>query len=123
MRTKITRALLSVCDKTGLEPLARALHEMGVELVSSSNTAAAIVAAGVPVTPLSDVTGVPEMLDHRVVTLHPRVHGGLLADLGKPEHLADLERHGIAPFELVVSNLYPFRERPGIETIDIGGPP
>jgi phosphoribosylaminoimidazolecarboxamide formyltransferase/IMP cyclohydrolase len=122
VRTKIRRALLSVSDKTGLEPLVRALHEMGVELVSSSNTAAAIVAAGVPVTALSDVTGFPEVLDHRVVTLHPRVHGGLLADLGNPAHVADLERHGIAPFELVVSNLYPFRDRPGIETIDIGGP-
>jgi phosphoribosylaminoimidazolecarboxamide formyltransferase/IMP cyclohydrolase len=122
VRTKIRRALLSVSDKTGLDSLARALHELGVELVSSSNTAAAIVAAGVPVTPLAEVTGFPEMLDHRVVTLHPRVHGGLLADLGKPEHVADLERHGIAPFELVVSNLYPFRERPDIETIDIGGP-
>jgi phosphoribosylaminoimidazolecarboxamide formyltransferase/IMP cyclohydrolase len=122
VRTTIKRALLSVWDKTGLEPLARTLHEFGVELVSSGGTAAAITAAGVPVTPLSEMTGTPEMLDHRVVTLHPRVHGGLLADLGKPEHLADLETHGIAPFELVVSNLYPFRERPGIETIDIGGP-
>jgi phosphoribosylaminoimidazolecarboxamide formyltransferase / IMP cyclohydrolase len=121
-RTKITRALLSVWDKTDLEPLVRTLHELGVELVSSGGTASAIEALGVPVTALADVTGVPEMLDHRVVTLHPRVHGGLLADLGKPEHLADLERHGITPFELVVSNLYPFRERPGIETIDIGGP-
>jgi phosphoribosylaminoimidazolecarboxamide formyltransferase/IMP cyclohydrolase len=122
VRTKIRRALLSVNDKTGLEPLARALHEMGVELVSSGGTAAAISNAGIPVTALSDVTGVPEMLDHRVVTLHPLVHGGLLADLGNPAHLADLERHGIAPYELVVSNLYPFRERPGIDTIDIGGP-
>ena len=122
MRTKLRRALLSVWDKGGLDEFARALHEMGVELVSSSNTAAAIVAAGVPVTPLSEVTGFPEILGHRVVTLHPRVHGGLLADLGNPAHLADLETHGIAPFELVVSNLYPFRDRPGIETIDIGGP-
>jgi phosphoribosylaminoimidazolecarboxamide formyltransferase/IMP cyclohydrolase len=121
-RTKITRALLSVWDKTELEPLVRVLHDLGVELVSSGGTAAAIEALGIPVTAVADVTGVPEMLDHRVVTLHPRVHGGLLADLGKPEHLADLERHGIQPFELVVSNLYPFRERPGIETIDIGGP-
>ena len=121
-RTKIRRALLSVWDKTGLEPLARELHGLGVELVSSGGTAAAIEAAGIPVTTVEAVTEVPEMLDHRVVTLHPRIHGGLLADLGKPEHLADLERHGIAPFELVVSNLYPFRERPGIETIDIGGP-
>ncbi|HEY5011088.1 MAG TPA: bifunctional phosphoribosylaminoimidazolecarboxamide formyltransferase/IMP cyclohydrolase [Acidimicrobiia bacterium] len=121
-RTKIRRALLSVWDKTGLEPLVRELHELGVELVSSGGTAAAIEAAGISVTTVEAVTEVPEMLDHRVVTLHPRIHGGLLADLGKPEHLADLERHGIAPFELVVSNLYPFRERPGIETIDIGGP-
>jgi phosphoribosylaminoimidazolecarboxamide formyltransferase/IMP cyclohydrolase len=121
-RTKIKRALLSVWDKTDLEPLVRTLHELGVELVSSSNTAAAIVALGPPVTPLSEVTGFPEILGHRVVTLHPRVHGGLLADLGNAEHLSDLEQHGIAPFELVVSNLYPFRERPGVETIDIGGP-
>jgi phosphoribosylaminoimidazolecarboxamide formyltransferase / IMP cyclohydrolase len=122
VRTKIRRALLSVSDKTGLEPLVRTLHELDVELISSGGTAAAIEAAGVPVTLVGDVTGVPEMLDHRVVTLHPLVHGGLLADLGNPAHLADLERHGIEPFQLVVSNLYPFRDRPGIETIDIGGP-
>jgi phosphoribosylaminoimidazolecarboxamide formyltransferase/IMP cyclohydrolase len=122
VRTKIRRALLSVSDKTGLEPLVRTLHELDVELISSGGTAAAIKAAGVPVTLVGDVTGVPEMLDHRVVTLHPLVHGGLLADLGNPAHLADLERHGIEPFQLVVSNLYPFRDRPGIETIDIGGP-
>ena len=122
MRVKIRRALLSVSDKTGIEALALALHELGVELISSSNTAAAIAAAGVPVTPISDVTGFPEILDHRVVTLNPRVHGGLLADLGNPEHVAELEPHDIAPIELVVSNLYPFRERPDIETIDIGGP-
>jgi phosphoribosylaminoimidazolecarboxamide formyltransferase/IMP cyclohydrolase len=122
VRTKVRRALLSVSDKTGLESLARALHELGVELVSSGGTASAIEAVGVPVTAVADVTGVPEMLDHRVVTLHPRVHGGILADLGNPAHRADLERHGIVPFELVVSNLYPFRDRPGIETIDIGGP-
>ena len=122
MRTKIRRALLSVSDKTGIEALALALHELGVELISSSNTAAAIAAAGVPVTPISEVTGFPEILSHRVVTLNPRVHGGLLADLGNPEHVAELEAHGIAPIELVVSNLYPFRARPDIETIDIGGP-
>ena len=73
-------------------------------------------------TPVADVTGVPEMLDHRVVTLHPKIHGGILADRGKESHRADLETHGIAPFDLVVSNLYPFLERPDIETIDIGGP-
>jgi phosphoribosylaminoimidazolecarboxamide formyltransferase/IMP cyclohydrolase len=122
MRTKIRRALLSVSDKTGIEALALALHELGVELSSSSNTAAAIAAAGVPVTPISEVTGFPEILSHRVVTLNPRVHGGLLADLGNPDHVAELEAHGIAPIELVVSNLYPFRARPDIETNDIGGP-
>ena len=109
-------------DKTGLAELARGLHELGFELVSSGGTATAIAEAGVPVTAIDDVTGVPEMLDHRVVTLHPKVHGGILADRGKASHLADLEEHGIEPFDLVVSNLYPFEQRPDIETIDIGGP-
>jgi phosphoribosylaminoimidazolecarboxamide formyltransferase/IMP cyclohydrolase len=116
------RALLSVNDKTGLPDLARGLHELGFELVSSGGTAAAIADAGVPVVLVSDVTGVPEMLDHRVVTLHPKIHGGVLADRAKDSHQADLDEHGIAPIELVVSNLYPFEERPDIETIDIGGP-
>src|SRR5262249_14314904 len=75
-----------------------------------------------PVTTVEQVTGAPEMLEHHVVTLHPKIHGGILADRGKPSHLADLEAHGIEAFDLVVSNLYPFRERPDIETIDIGGP-
>ena len=122
MNTKIQRALLSVWDKTGLVDLARALHELGVELVSSGGTAKAIGEAGIPVTTVQDVTGVPEMLDHRVVTLHPKIHGGLLADRGKETHRADLDAHGIQPFDLVVSNLYPFLERPEIDTIDIGGP-
>ena len=78
--------------------------------------------AGLPVTEVAEVTGVPEMLGHRVVTLHPNIHGGLLADLENPEHVADLERHGITPIGLIVSNLYPFVERPDVETIDIGGP-
>jgi phosphoribosylaminoimidazolecarboxamide formyltransferase/IMP cyclohydrolase len=116
------RALLSVFDKTGLAELARGLQDLGFELVSSGGTAAAIADAGVQVTLLSDMTGVPEMLEHRVVTLHPKVHGGILADRGKQSHLDDLDRHGIEPFDLVVSNLYPFFERPEIETIDIGGP-
>ena len=98
------------------------LHELGVELVSSGGTATAIAEAGIPVTTVEDVTGVPEMLDHRVKTLHPKIHGGLLADRGKESHRADLETHGIRPFDLVVSNLYPFLDRPDIETIDIGGP-
>jgi phosphoribosylaminoimidazolecarboxamide formyltransferase / IMP cyclohydrolase len=120
--TKIERALLSVWDKTGLVDLARALHEMGVELVSSGNTSAALQEAGIPVTRVEDVTGSPEMLDGRVKTLHPKIHGGLLADRAKASHLADLETHGIRGFDLVVSNLYPFFDRPDIETIDIGGP-
>ncbi len=120
--TKIERALLSVWDKTGLVDLARALHEMGVELVSSGNTSAALEGAGIPVTRVEEVTGSPEMLDGRVKTLHPKIHGGLLADRGKESHRADLEAHGIGGFDLVVSNLYPFLDRPDIETIDIGGP-
>ncbi|MGH9027524.1 MAG: bifunctional phosphoribosylaminoimidazolecarboxamide formyltransferase/IMP cyclohydrolase, partial [Acidimicrobiia bacterium] len=122
MRTKVARALLSVSDKTGIDELGASLHELGVELVSSGGTAAALRAAGVPVTEVADITGVPEMLDHRVVTLHPKVHGGILADRGKDDHRADLARHDIEPFDLVVVNLYPFRDRPGIEAIDVGGP-
>ena len=122
MRTTVRRALVSVHDKTGLAELARGLHALGVELVSSSSTAAAIEAAGVPVTRVEDVTGAPEILGGRVKTLHPKIHGGLLADRSQQSHLDDLEEFGIAPFDLVVSNLYPFLERPGIETIDIGGP-
>jgi phosphoribosylaminoimidazolecarboxamide formyltransferase/IMP cyclohydrolase len=121
-RIKIERALLSVYDKTGVVALARALAGHGVELVSSGGTARALQEAGLAVTTVEQVTGAPEMLDHRVVTLHPSIHGGILADLGKPGHRADLERHDIAPFQLVVTSLYPFIERPDIETIDIGGP-
>jgi phosphoribosylaminoimidazolecarboxamide formyltransferase/IMP cyclohydrolase len=122
VKTKVQRALLSVYDKGGLTEFARGLHDLGVELVSSGGTADALTAAGLPVTRVDDVTGYPEMLDDRVKTLHPAVHGGILADLGKESHRADLEAHGIRPFELVVSNLYPFAERPSIDTIDIGGP-
>jgi phosphoribosylaminoimidazolecarboxamide formyltransferase / IMP cyclohydrolase len=121
-RTKIKRALLSVYDKTGLIDLAKGLHELGVEVVSSGNTSAALEAAGIPVVRVEQVTGSPEMLDGRVKTLHPKIHGALLADLGNESHRRDLDLHGILPFELVVSNLYPFEERPDIETIDIGGP-
>jgi phosphoribosylaminoimidazolecarboxamide formyltransferase / IMP cyclohydrolase len=116
------RALLSVWDKTGLAEFARALHELGWDLVSSGGTARTIEEAGVPVTHLADITGFPEMLDHRVVTLHPKVHGGILADRGNDAHLADLELYDIEPFDMVVSNLYPFERAPDIETIDIGGP-
>jgi phosphoribosylaminoimidazolecarboxamide formyltransferase/IMP cyclohydrolase len=116
------RALLSVWDKSGVVDFARGLHELGWELVSSGGTAQAIEEAGIPVVKLGDVTGFAEMLDHRVVTLHPKVHGGILADRGNPAHLDDLEQHDIAPFDMVVSNLYPFEQSPEIETIDIGGP-
>ncbi len=116
------RALLSVYDKTGLVDFAQGLSELGVELVSSGGTARALSDAGLKVTTVEEVTGSPEMLDHRVVTLHPKIHGGILADLGKESHRADLETHGITPFDLVVTNLYPFASDPGIELIDVGGP-
>ncbi|MCP3909695.1 MAG: bifunctional phosphoribosylaminoimidazolecarboxamide formyltransferase/IMP cyclohydrolase [Actinomycetia bacterium] len=116
------RALLSVFDKTGVVDLARGLHELGWELISSGGTAKAIGDAGIPVTDVADHTGSPIMLGHRVVTLHPRIHGGILADRDDPEHQADLAEHGIDPIDLVVVNLYPFRSEPGIEMIDIGGP-
>lgn len=116
------RALLSTYDKTGVVELAQVLSEAGWELLSSGGTAAALDQAGIAVTPLAELTGFGEMLSHRVVTLHPAVHGALLADRDNPEHLADLETHGIEPIDLVVSNLYPFETDPGIELIDIGGP-
>ena len=115
-------ALLSVYDKSGIAEFARALHELGWNIVSSGGTARDVAAVGVPVTDVADLTGVPAILDHRVVTLHPKVHGGLLADPTKPEHRADMAEYGIEPISLVVSNLYPFSSEPGIELIDIGGP-
>ncbi|MEU7280262.1 bifunctional phosphoribosylaminoimidazolecarboxamide formyltransferase/IMP cyclohydrolase [Streptomyces sp. NPDC045431] len=126
----IRRALISVYDKTGLEELARGLHENGVELVSTGSTAAKIAAAGVPVTKVEELTGFPECLDGRVKTLHPRVHAGILADLRLDAHRAQLAELGVEPFELVVVNLYPFRETVAsgatadecVEQIDIGGP-
>ena len=116
------RALLSVYDKNGIVELAKGLHDLGWELVSSGGTAKAIAAESIPVVDVSDVTGYPIMLGHRVVTLHPKIHGGILADLDNPDHQADLETHEIAPFALVVVNVYPFTAEPGIEMIDIGGP-
>ena len=129
-RRPVRRALLSVYDKSGLVELATALHEAGVELVSTGSTAATVAAAGVPVTRVEDLTGFPECLDGRVKTLHPRVHAGILADTRRPEHLAQLDELGVAPFELVVVNLYPFTETVAsgatpdecVEQIDIGGP-
>jgi phosphoribosylaminoimidazolecarboxamide formyltransferase / IMP cyclohydrolase len=116
------KALLSAYDKTGIVELAKGLVDLGWELVSSGGTAKAIADAGLPVTDVADLTGFPAMLGHRVVTLHPKVHGGLLADRDDPSHVADLEKHGIEPIDLVVVNLYPFRSDPSIELIDIGGP-
>jgi phosphoribosylaminoimidazolecarboxamide formyltransferase / IMP cyclohydrolase len=129
-KVAITRALISVYDKTGLEELAAALHRAGVEIVSTGKSAAAISAAGVPVTKVEDLTGFPECLDGRVKTLHPRVHAGLLADTTRPEHRAQLDELGIATFQLLVSNLYPFEQTVAsgagpedcVEQIDIGGP-
>lgn len=116
------RALLSTYDKTGVVDLAKVLVRAGWELLSSGGTAAVLAEAGITVQPLAELTGFGEMLSHRVVTLHPAVHGALLADRDDPTHLADLAEHGIEPIDLVVVNLYPFASDPGIELIDIGGP-
>ncbi|MGO4669916.1 bifunctional phosphoribosylaminoimidazolecarboxamide formyltransferase/IMP cyclohydrolase [Bosea sp. 2YAB26] len=127
---RVERALLSVSDKTGLIEFARALHRLGIALVSTGGTAKAIAEAGLPVTDVSDLTGFPEMMDGRVKTLHPKVHGGLLAIRSHPEHQASMLGHGIAPIDLLVVNLYPFEATVAagrayddcIENIDIGGP-
>ena len=116
------RALISVYDKTGAVELAAGLVELGWELIASAGTAGVIEAAGLAVVDVADYTGSPTMLGHRVVTLHPRIHGGILADRDDPAHRADLEANGIDPIDLVVVNLYPFEASPGVETIDIGGP-
>lgn len=129
-RRPVRRALVSVYDKTGLAPLAQALHAAGVELVSTGSTASTIAAAGVPVTAVETLTGFPECLEGRVKTLHPRVHAGILADTRKADHLAQLAELDIAPFELVIVNLYPFTATVAsgatpdecVEQIDIGGP-
>jgi len=129
-KVAIKRALVSVYDKTGLPELARALADAGVEIVSTGTTAAAIAAAGVAVSPVEFLTRFPECLDGRVKTLHPSVHAGLLADSRRPEHAEQLADLGIAPFELLVSNLYPFEATVAsgaspaecVEQIDIGGP-
>ncbi len=115
-------ALLSVFDKTGIADLAKSLVDSGWTLLSSGGTAKVIADAGIPVTDVAEHTGSPIMLGHRVVTLHPKVHGGILADRNNPEHQADLQTHDIAPIDLVVVNLYPFSSQREIEMIDIGGP-
>src|SRR3954468_8205224 len=129
--TPIRRALISVSDKQGLVPFARALAAHGVALVSTGGSARALSEAGLPVAEVASVTGFPEMLDGRVKTLHPAVHGGLRARRDRPDHLASLASHGIGEIDLLVCNLYPFAltvasgadRETCIENIDIGGPP
>ena len=128
---KIKRALLSVSDKTGIVELGKFLSNNGVEIISTGGTMKALREAGVPVTYVSDVTGFPEIMDGRVKTLNPKIHGAILAVRSNPEHMKALADHNITPIDLVVVNLYPFREtisKPGvteavaIENLDIGGP-
>jgi phosphoribosylaminoimidazolecarboxamide formyltransferase / IMP cyclohydrolase len=126
----VRRALVAVADKRGVSHFAERLAKVGTQVVSTGNTARTLAEAGVSVTPVADVTGFPEILDGRVKTLHPKIHGGILADKRRPEHLEQLAEHGIEPFDLVVVNLYPFVETVGrgvttdeaVEQIDIGGP-
>ncbi len=124
-------ALLSVADKRGLAELAAGLARLGVEVISTGGTQRALAEQGLRVKAVADVTGFPEILEGRVKTLHPRIHGGILADRSKPSHLAQLEEHDIEPIDLVVVNLYPFGRTvaspdasfaEAIEMIDIGGP-
>src|SRR5438105_6567226 len=127
---KVTRALLSVSDKSGLVEFARALSRYGVELVSTGGTAKSLAEAGLKVRDVSELTGFPEMMDGRVKTLHPKVHGGLLSIRGDKAHADAMAAHGIAPIDLLVVNLYPFEATVAkdadfatcIENIDIGGP-
>lgn len=128
---KIKRALLSVSDKTGIIELAKFLNENDVEIISTGGTMKAIKDAGIPVTYVSDVTGFPEIMDGRVKTLNPKIHGAILAVRSNPEHVKAMEEHNINPIDLVVVNLYPFKEtiskpnvteEEAIENIDIGGP-
>src|SRR5438552_13016876 len=128
---RIRRALISVSDKTGIVDFARQLQRFQVEIISTGGTAKVLQEAGIEVRDVSDVTGFPEMMDGRVKTLNPRIHGGLLALRNNPEHLAAMREHGIEPIDMVVANLYPFEQtiaKPGvtleeaIEQIDIGGP-
>ncbi len=128
---KIRRALISVSDKTGVVEFAKKLHAAGIEIVSTGGTMKALKDAGVPVTYVSDVTGFPEIMDGRVKTLNPYIHGGILAVRDNPKHVREMQEHKITPIDMVVVNLYPFKEtiaKPdvtlaeAIENIDIGGP-
>ena len=130
IRKPIRRALISVYDKTGLVELGRSLTDIGVEILSTGSTARTLSSAGIPVIAVEDYTGFPEIMGGRVKTLHPRIHGGILADQNNSEHLASIASHDIAPFDLVIINLYPFAKTIAatkdfaecIEQIDIGGP-
>jgi phosphoribosylaminoimidazolecarboxamide formyltransferase/IMP cyclohydrolase len=118
----VPRALLSVYDKTGIVEFASALHALGWSLLSSGGTARALTEAGIPVVDVAELTGLEPILDHRVVTLHPAVHGGILADRSQQSHLDQLVQHNIETIDLVVVNLYPFTSAPSVELIDVGGP-
>ncbi|MBI2798613.1 hypothetical protein HYX70_05005 [Candidatus Saccharibacteria bacterium] len=121
-KPKPKKALISVYDKTDVVELARGLHALGWEILSSGGTAKKIAEKGIPVTDVAELTGYPAILGHRVVTLHPKVHGGILADRNDPDHRADMVDYDIEAIDLVVVNLYPFSSDPSIELIDIGGP-
>lgn len=116
------RALISVYDKSRIVDFARALHDLGWEIVSSGGTARVLSEAKIPVIDVAEITGFPAILGHRVVTLHPAIHGALLADLDQSDHRDDLTRHNIVPISLAVIDLYPFAEKPSVELIDVGGP-
>ncbi len=131
MKPKITRALISVSDKSGLKEFARALHDMGVEILSTGGTARAIAGWGIPVVEVADYTRFPECFDGRVKTLHPKIHGGFLYQRENPEHVEQAQKLEVPPIDLVVVNLYPFEKtitkegvtlEEAIENIDIGGP-
>src|SRR5207302_4311535 len=128
---KIRRALISVSDKTGIVDFAQELRSFGVEIISTGGTAKTLRDAGIDVRDIAEITSIPEMMDGRVKTLHPKIHGALLGVRGNPAHVSAMETHGIEPIDIVVINLYPFEEtiaREGItaaeaiEQIDIGGP-
>jgi phosphoribosylaminoimidazolecarboxamide formyltransferase / IMP cyclohydrolase len=128
---KIQRALISVTDKAGIDGLGRALEGFGVEILSTGGTARALADAGIKIKEVSDFTGFPEMLDGRVKTLHPKIHGGILGIRSRPEHVRAMQEHGILPIDMVVVNLYAFEKTvarsdctlaEAIENIDIGGP-
>jgi phosphoribosylaminoimidazolecarboxamide formyltransferase/IMP cyclohydrolase len=129
--SKIKRAILSVSNKKGIAEFAKAINSMGIEILSTGGTAKTLRDAGIPVKDVSEHTGFPEMLDGRVKTLHPRIHGGLLSRRDNPKDMEEIKKHGIGTIDMVVVNLYPFEEtisRPGVsfaeavENIDIGGP-